>query len=157
MVYWLRMEGVEFLKYFEKVPHLMPHFLGVFPIDKMPKSMKSKTFFVCNLDPSWKGGSHWIAFFKTNNKECEIFDSLGTNVDVLKPHLNFKNKMDFVYNETSFQTPSSTLCGKFVIMFCVERLLNPDLEMYDLLEEIFDSDLNKNDSIVTNFCENLLI
>ena len=41
-------------------------------------------------------------------------------------------------------------------MFCIEQLLNPDLTFYELLEEIFDEDVNKNDQIVSNFYDDML-
>ena len=149
------METSEFANYFSKVPHLMHHFVGVFPIDKIPKSFKNKTFFVCNTDPSTKSGSHWIAFIKVQKGECEIFDSLGTKINELMPYFKFYEKVNFTYNTTPVQSKQSVLCGKFVITFIVERMLNQTMEFDELLEEIFTSDLVKNDKIVNDFCDDL--
>ena len=152
------MQSSEFQTYFNKVPGLVNHFKGVFPIDKLPKQITLKTFFIANLDPSDKAGSHWIAFVKVNPEICEIFDSLGfTNkLDIIKPFLNFKEKIEFIYNETAFQSKDSKLCGKFCIMFLIERMLNQTMDFTDLLSEIFSNDLIKNDLIVSKFCENVL-
>ena len=149
------METSEFVKYFAKVPHLKKHFVGVFPIDKIPKTFKTKTFFVCNTDPSTKSGSHWIAFIKIQKGEFEIFDSLGTKVDQLTPYFNFYEKTNFIYNTTPVQSKESILCGKFVITFIVQRMLNQSIEFDELIEDVFSSDLLKNDSIVTEFCNQL--
>jgi len=149
------METSEFAHYFKKVPHLNKHFVGVFPIDKIPKSFRNKTFFVCNTDPSTKSGSHWIAFIKIVKGECEIFDSLGTKINALSPYFKFYEKVKFVYNTTPFQSKNSILCGKFVITFIVQRMLNQTLDFEELLEDVFSSDLSKNDSIVNDFCNNL--
>ena len=150
------METHEFYHFFNQLPSIKNHFKGVFPIDKLPFLMKNRTFIICNLDPSWQEGSHWIAFFKTTPSEVEIFDSLGFKPEVVIPHLKFKKLHNITYNENAFQNKDSILCGKFCIMFCIERLLNPDLSFFELLEEIFDGNVNKNDQIVTNFYQEIL-
>ena len=152
----VRMETEDFFNFFKKLPAINQHFVGVFPIVKLPTSMKKRTFLICNLDPSWKGGSHWITFFKTATNECEIFDSLGFRPETVVPYLKFKQKLSLVTSPTVLQSENSKLCGKFCITFCVERLLNPDLELDHLLEEVFSSDLNKNDEIVITFCNKII-
>jgi hypothetical protein len=150
------METSEFKLYFEKVPLLVNHFIGVFPIDKLPVKIKKKQFFVANLDPSYKEGSHWICFIRLNNTECEIFDSLGVKINNILPYISFNQKFTFVYNSTPVQSLTSTLCGKFVITFLIERMLNQTMDFNDLLENIFVSDLSANDFNVTQFCNNLM-
>lgn len=150
------METSEFKLYFEKIPLLLKHFLGVFPIDKLPVKLNKKQFFVANLDPSYKEGSHWICFVRLNNTECEIFDSLGVKIETILPYISFNQKLTFLYNSTPVQSLSSTLCGKFVITFLIERMLNQTMDFNDLLEDIFSSNLFTNDNTVTQFCKNLL-
>lgn len=149
------MESSEFVTYFEKVPFLMKHFLGVFPIDQLPKRLKKKTFFVCNLDPSTMPGSHWICFIKLVSTECEIFDSFGVNMTYILPFIKFNQKTHFVYNTNSVQDKTSLLCGKFVVMFIIERFLNQTMEFCDLIDEIFTENKIQNDDIVTKFCDDL--
>lgn len=149
------METGDFVKYFEKVPHLVNHFLGVFPIDKIPQKMKKKTFFICNLDPSFKPGSHWICFLKFLPSECEIFDSLGANLSYLLPFIKFKQKTCFVFNNNPVQDTSSHLCGMFVIMFVIERFFNQTMNFGDIVEEIFSKNKLENDLIVAEFCKTL--
>lgn len=149
------METSEFEIYFKKIPFLINHFIGVFPIDKLPIRLKKKQFFVANTDPSYKNGSHWIAFIRLNTTECEIFDSLALDIEKIFPFFNFEQKLKFTYNSTPVQSITSKLCGKFVVTFLIERMLNQTMEFEDLLESIFSSDLNENDNIVTDFCNNL--
>ena len=149
------METSEFEIYLKKIPFLMKHFIGVFPIDKLPTNLKKKQFFVANTDPSYKNGSHWVAFIRLDTIECEVFDSLAQNLESFLPFFNFQQKLKFTYNSTPVQSITSKLCGKFVITFLIERMLNQTMEFEDLLESIFSSDLNENDSIVTNFCKSL--
>lgn len=118
------MESSEFISYFEKVPAILKHFLGVYSIDTIPKRIKLLNFFVCNLSKKTERGSHWIAFIKTRPKEIEIFDSLGSNWDLIYANLNFSENLKILYNETAFQGIDSISCGKFVITFLIERLSN---------------------------------
>ena len=39
-------------------------FLGVFPSDEFPKYVKQSEMFIINVDPHYKGGSHWCAVYK---------------------------------------------------------------------------------------------
>jgi hypothetical protein len=71
-------------------------------------------------------------------------------------YLKLKKKFTIFYNETQFQSQNSTKCGKYVIYFLIERHFNIKMSLTDLLEDIFvTDDLNKNDKIVANFCDNL--
>lgn len=149
------METSEFKLYFEKIPLLLKHFIGVFPIDKLPVKLNKKQFFVANLDPSYKEGSHWICFIRLENTECEIFDSLGVKINTILPYIAFNQRFTFIYNTTPVQSLNSTLCGKFVITFLIERMLNQTMEFNDLLEDIFSSNLSVNDLKVKKFCDDL--
>jgi len=151
----IAMETNEFYPIFRKVPYLENHFLGVFPIDKIPSTIKPKCFFVCNTDPSYLAGKHWIAFINIDKNECEIFDSLGVKINELKPYFKFSKKVKFIFNTTQFQSTHSKLCGLFVVTFIIERMLNQSMEFDEILENIFSSDTLINDKIVTDFCSNL--
>jgi hypothetical protein len=149
------MEGTEFINYLAKIPVLLPYFKGVFSIDVMPQNLKNKCFFVSNLSPHNSPGTHWIAFLCINN--ClEIFCSLGNTWDLIVPYLKFRKKITIYYNETPFQSETSTKCGKYVIYYLIERHFNINMSLHDLLEDLFvTDDINKNDAIVEDFCNNL--
>jgi|JFJP01.1.fsa_nt_gi hypothetical protein len=149
------METSEFKDYFSKIPQLLNHFLGVFPIDKLPTRIRKKQFFVANLDPSYKEGSHWICFIRLHGIECEIFDSLGVQIDKIMPYIVFNQRLTFTFNSTPVQSLTSRLCGKFVVTFLIERMLNQTMDFNDLLEDIFSLKLDNNDAKVTEFCANL--
>jgi len=150
-----KMQTEEFLPFFKKIPHLEKHFLGVFAIDQIPHVLKPKCFFVCNTDPSFSKGKHWIAFLNIEKPYCEIFDSLGVKMHELEQHFHFKQKLNFIYNTNSFQSDQSKLCGLFVINFIIERMLNQTMPFEEILENIFSDDKLLNDKIVTEFCSNL--
>lgn len=150
------MEGSEFEKYFEKVPHLMSHFLGVFSINTIPSRMKVRTFFVTNLSKSDSIGSHWIAILKPCKGVIEIFDSLGFRPDLVLPFLKFREKLTIEFNETQVQSLLSISCGKFVVMMTVERMLNLDLSFEMIFHDIFTENTEINEKNVIAFCESII-
>jgi len=163
------------MQYEEKYPNFK--FLGPVPIDfslKNPNSNtcisnemckldlnnlrnqgKTKIGIVYNLDPSYKGGSHWIANFIDLNKHLVyFFDSYGT-----EPHKNITHfmkylttmdpKMKLQYSGRRFQYKGSE-CGMYSIYFIVMmlkgmnfkkfvRLQVPDEIMLDFRDWMFSS------------------
>ena len=149
------MEGNQFKKYFEKIPQILPHFLGVFSIDQMPTKIKTRTFFICNLSKHTEEGSHWIVIIKTDINQLEIFDSLGVKIDYVTSFLKLKNKITIEYNETQFQSNTSVSCGFFCLYFSIERLFNLSMTFENLLEDIFDLNTEINEQKVLDFCSTL--
>jgi hypothetical protein len=146
----------EFEVYFQKVPCLQSHFIGVFSIDNFPKNIKMRSFLVCNMSKSSEEGTHWITILKSEPRTLEIFDSLGTKINSLAPYLkNLKGNPAIIYNENAFQSSTSNTCGFFTIMFIIERCLNFDLKYKELLAEIFERDVEINEKVVVDFCKNL--
>ena len=149
------MLNVEFEDHFKKCPSIYPSFLGVFSLDTCPRNIKNRTFFISNMSKKNEIGSHWISIVKSSPDLVEIFDSLGTKYDVLKPYLKFNKKPNIIFNDCPFQMATSTTCGLFAITFCVNRCLNFDLKYKELLAHVFSDDLNKNEQIVTEFVSEL--
>ena len=137
------------------MPCLEKHFMGVFSIDNIPKKIKEQCFFVSNLIKSSEPGSHWISFIKSEPKTFEIFDSLGTNINNLRPYLKLSNNPDIKYNEAAFQTTNSSTCGLFAKMFLIEISFNFELKFNELLVEIFDKNPEINEKIVLKFFLNI--
>ena len=156
VVYWLRkMLNSEIVEYFDNVPCLKPYFLGVFSIDNFPKKLEERFCFISNVSKSNEMGTHWISFIKSDKKTIEIFDSLGTKIDVLKPFLKFKGEPTILYNDCAFQSLTSNTCGYFAITFLIERSFNLDLKYKEVLAETFDKNCEINEKIVLDFCKNL--
>ena len=145
----------EIVDYFEKVPSLKPYFLGVFSIDNFPKKLNERFCFISNMSKSNEIGTHWISCIKSEKKTIEIFDSLGTKIDILKPFLKFKGNPTILYNDCAFQSVTSNTCGYFAITFLVERSFNLDLKYKEVLAETFNIDSEINETMVVDFCKNL--
>jgi hypothetical protein len=153
------MQSSEFEKYFNCIPILKNHFIGIFSIDTLPKVIKYRQFCICNTDVQSGNGKHWICFVRTNKNSIELFDSLGVDENkknLIKNFCKFRIK-ELIFNETQFQANFSDTCGLFVLYFLIERLFNLDISFDDLLEEIFYEDLLRNENQVKDFCDNILI
>jgi hypothetical protein len=119
------MQGSEFQHYFEKFPELQKHFIGVFSIDTLPKTLKQRTFCICNTDTKNGIGKHWLCFVKTDKSSVECFDSLGISSEKKKLLSNFChfNAKYVTFNETQFQRNDSSTCGLFCVYFLLERFV----------------------------------
>lgn len=152
------LRGDEFQEYFGKVSHVQPYFFGVYSIDSLPISLPIKKFLIVNLDPQTAPGSHWLVICRPSRFILEIFNSLGfETLDILMPHFKFRTRFEVHFNKQQFQENLSTICGFFCIYFAIFRVLNYDMSFEHLLEDIFDVDLNINETKTFNFCSNLII
>lgn len=150
-----KMLSTEFESHFAKWPAVYPHFKGVYSIDNFPKNLSNRNFFITNLSKQNEAGSHWISIIKSEPNLIEIFDSLGTQFDKLKPFLKFRGNPNFIYNDCAFQQQHTATCGYFAITFCIERVMNFDLKFKEILASCFLEDLNKNETFVTNFVRSM--
>ena len=55
------------------------YFDGIFSIDILQDITEKSTLIICNTDPSYKPGEHWILFF-FNDNSVDFFDSLGRDI-----------------------------------------------------------------------------
>jgi hypothetical protein len=93
--------------------------------------------------------------YQIRQKTIEIFDSLGTKIDILKPLLTFKGNPTILFNDCAFQSLTSNTCGYFAITFLIERSFNLDLKYKEVLAETFNIDSEINEKTVVDFCKNL--
>ncbi len=139
------------------VPSLSNHFVGIFSIDTLPKSIKNRTFLFSNTALRNEVGEHWICICKTDHG-VELFDSLGLDSNkqnIYSKYCKFRNVKELTINETQFQLSTSTTCGLFVIYFVMQRFHNLDIAFKTLLKDIFTSENALNEEIVKAFYEEL--
>ena len=154
------MESSEFRSYFLHFPAIFKLFDGVFSFDKIPKKLKLHHFVICNTDVSSGEGKHWFCLYKSKKNTIECFDSLGVESETKKNNLlnicQFYSANELKINSTQVQASTSTTCGKFCLMFIIERLHNPDLTFDELLDFIFTDDCNENEKTVANFFDEIV-
>jgi len=147
----------DFEPYFKNIPDLLVHWAGTKALDEIPKQLKVKSFIIVNTSVKEKKDGHWIVLSRPYLGEIEVFNSLGfESLATIKPHLQFPFKSNIIYNNSSVQMPTTSSCGLYCIYFVVHRFLNLDIPFDELMEDIFTSNLNKNEDLVFKFCHHLL-
>ena len=151
------MMSTEFPPYFTHFK-LDSHFLGVFPIDKIPPVNKIpvRSFLIFNLSEHTEIGTHWASIVRPSKTHLELFDPLSVNFDLVRSYLKLvPKKIEFDYNLSAFQMKTSSTCGQFNIYFLIERVFNFDLSLKDLLIDIFEPELIENEQRVKKFCSDI--
>lgn len=96
----------------------VPHFKGVFPMDRLPLVTSKPSSFIINLDASYKEGSHWVAIKFDTFGTAFYFDSYGR-----LPEGNILTFLErfaprgYNYSKSKYQDDYSTSCGYFCILF----------------------------------------
>jgi len=146
----------EFVDIFEGYSNLKEVFLGCFSADKIPKKIQVNHFCVVNTDVSTGNGIHWYIVVRYSKKILEVFDSLGIDEnkkEFLQQNFQLKGIREIVYNTTRFQRNDSDTCGKFALYFIINRLYNLDYSFNEVLEELFNENLDENEETVKKFYE----
>lgn len=95
------------------------HFSGVYSINTL-KNIKTKPkLIICNTDPSYNPGKHWILFYFHDNI-VDFFDPLGKKPEVYgKKFICFMKKYAAKYEicYTRTQPALSNLCGHYCIWY----------------------------------------
>ncbi len=99
-------------------------------------------------------GLHWFIVWRIFGT-IEVFDSVGTSTAFLQEVLKNKIEGYCVYNITRVQSEDSDRCGEFCAYFVFNRFANLDLDLYELLNDIFEEDTKVNEAIVLKFLHDL--
>ena len=68
------MNTIQLTRILRKDKYTRGVFQGVYPSDKLPTSISSyPALFIANVDTSEKPGSHWVAFYFTENRKGAFF------------------------------------------------------------------------------------
>lgn len=128
-------------------------FLGVFPIDKLPKSIPHlPLMFIINTNASNLPGQHWKAIYVSKNRNGEIFDSLATFVNLkLEQWMNTFTKR-WTVSTLILQNPLSPSCGGYVLFYIMNRLKHNSLSS---CISPFTSNVFLNEQIVERFFQNV--
>ncbi len=114
-------------------------FKGVYPCDKIPKSLPNYSAIIANTDPSGKPGRHWVAYF-FNPTHVYFFDSYGKapwKKELQQPMTMRKRKKYFGRRLQG----SSQVCGQYCIYFILAMIKGWGFKR-------FGNQLNQNDMLV---------
>jgi hypothetical protein len=120
-------------------------FQGVYSIDTLAESPR---LLVCNTDPSYKLGQHWVALYVDFRRHGEYFNSFGRKPPaIIKDYMN-RHCVDWLFNAKQLQSAVSDYSGFYCCFYCVLRCRGVDLTR---IVDSFTNDTGFNDSIVRNF------
>jgi hypothetical protein len=103
---------------------------------------------VCNTDPSWLPGKHWIAFYFPKNDLPEFFDSFGhppnffTLDFALFLKLNSPNG-SYLFNQWQLQSSNSNLCGLYCILYALSKYKKQSF--VNFLKQFSSVEVHQND------------
>ena len=129
-------------------------FQGVYPSDKLPTSALSyPALFIANVDTNGKPGSHWIAFYFTEGKEGEFFDSYGlppsSYTGTFTTFLN-NNSSSWKFNLVPLQSMESKVCGHYCLYFA---LFHSRQFIMSTIVHRFSTNNRRSDFLVKRFIE----
>ena len=122
-------------------------FLGVFACDRLPARlpMKRPLLAICNTDPHYKEGQHWVAVYVDENSHGEYFDSFGREPPrIFKIFLN-NNCVEWTSNTVRLQSVISSFCGHYCVFYCLLKHSRHDLPS---ILNYFTDDTALNDAMV---------
>ena len=131
-----------------------------FNLENYIKKNVNKIGIVFNVDPHYKGGTHWIALFvDIKNQFIFYFDSNGdrcpkeikTLVKRIKGQAKLLNiELDYSDNSNLTHQKLDGQCGVYVLYFIIELLLENKSAEYFKNTRISDAEMQKYRSIYYN-------
>ena len=124
---------------------------GIYSRDTLTNIKNTPKLIVCNTDPSFKAGQHWILFY-FHNETVDYFDSLGHKPDYYGSEFvafmkRFAEKYNICY--TRVQPFNTSLCGHYCIWFAYLRCQN--YSMYEIINSLPEP------SAIVHFVKNQLM
>ena len=110
----------------------------------------SNKYFIFFYSRRTGSGLHWFIVLRIFG-EVEVFDSVGTTTAFLKEVLENNIEGQCVYNVSRVQGEESDKCGEFCAYFIFNRFANLDLDLSELLNDIFEEDTATNEKNVVTF------
>ena len=101
---------------------LVPHFLGVYPLDKMPSHICIPSRLIVNTDTHNLKGEHWLAVSYEHSGIIYAFDPLGFYYPkLLVERLHRLPHRRIIYNRKAYQMPWENTCGQHCLNFLYKQ------------------------------------
>ena len=111
-----------------------------------------QALFIYNLEPSYMGGSHWVATY-VKNGIINYFDSFGMPpFQEIVNHAKRKN-MTLLHQSEQIQNLLTTTCGYFCLYFLNE--MSKGRSYYDSLKVFNIHNTMKNEKYIENYFKNM--
>ena len=111
-------------------PVTKPFFDGIFPKDMLIIIENKPQLIICNTDPSYEKGEHWVLFYFQKNS-VEFYDPLGHDIKYYgKEFLDLIDKFtnEYKFCQVRTQPVNSKLCGEYCLYFAYGRCKGYSME-----------------------------
>ena len=132
-------------------PHSKRSFVGVYARDELPAFLPPyPATLICNTDPGYSQGEHWVCVYFDPNGHADYYDPLG-----LPPlYKEWETYLDrhsacWSYNTHTVQSILSSACGYHVIYYLLWRCRGRSTQ--DILKTFKAKDVWSNDAKVVAF------
>lgn len=122
--------------------------VGVSASDNLPKMSGKPVAFICNTDPHYLPGTHWVAIFITENGYGYYFDSFGRPPSGTILMFILRNIRRWFCNLNFIQDISSKICGQYCVLFLLYS--NVIYGSMNKFLNIFGVNCKENDAICLN-------
>ena len=128
-------------------------FHGVYPRDRLPRTVDYPSSYVLNTDTSKRPGEHWVAVYFHSLRRGSYFDSYGIP-PFHKQFIKFMNNHSetWTFNDTVVQAPFSSVCGHYCVYFLLYK--SRGFTASEIVSR-FSRNLLENDRSVSQFVLNL--
>ena len=104
-------------------------FDGVFSSDLLEDIVVKPKLIICNTDPSYKEGKHWVLFY-FDKSTVEFYDSLGKSIKDYNSFVKFGKKyaIDFMESNCRTQPKNTAICGELCLYYSYYRCNGYNME-----------------------------
>ena len=133
--------NIELMDYSHKLK--IPHFRGVFMLDKLPQKPHPVECGIVNFDSSTGPGTHWVCYTKNKKEDRIYFDSFGqiTPCQIqkhLKTSEEYRNGTAVIQRNTDIvQRPNTHVCGH-LCLFVLTSLMREHISYQNVLNLLND-------------------
>ena len=99
----------------------IPHFGGVFPLNKLPQALRAPSNFIVNTDTYSSPGEHWLAVSYQKGGIVYVFDPFGFYYPpLLKMYANkLRRVVPVIFNRIQYQGLVEQTCGLYCIAWLI--------------------------------------
>ena len=92
--------------------------------------LKGPSLVVSNTSTRDTRGSHWVGICTDNQQRGEFFDSYGLHPLAYGMEGGMDNTVIWTYNDIRLQGYNSSVCGHYVIGYCLAKMVGRSLEEF---------------------------
>jgi hypothetical protein len=113
-------------------PTTKSYFCGIYSYDTLLFIKKKPKLIICNTDPSYKSGEHWVLFF-FNKFSVDFFDPMGKDLNYYGNNfiIFVKKFANYYICNGRVQPINSSFCGKYCLYYAFLRCKG--FTMYEIL------------------------